>query len=250
MTARPRRGGAATSGAVAVTFSALLLTGCASSVPTATEPTPTAPASAASPTPEESTNEPTAAPLPDVAVGDVVEAALVDALREAGHAIYVSPRGDRSGLVVDPAADIPQIVLDDLAAVPDLADVEAMIDPAATPSQRTIAREPLQREANETRIAAYEAVQVAGFRLFIVRPGVSLNTFERVGWGGGFIVPDWDETRDLNGRLHTALTEHVPVGQARLDNWDRITASPEAFIDASREFRDAHPPAQVIILRK
>jgi len=185
-----------------------------------------------------------------VAVGDIVEAALVDALREAGHAIYVSPRGDGSGLVVDPAADIPQIVHDDLAAVPDLADVEAMIDPAATPSQRTIAREPLQREANETLIAAHEAVQAAGFRLFVVRPALNLNTFERVGWGGGFWVPDGDESRDLNERLHAALTEHVPVGQARLDNWDRITASPEAFLAASREFRDAHPAAQVVIIRR
>src|SRR4051794_33562703 len=49
--------------------------------------------------------------LPDVPLlpvaGDTIPADAVDATREAGLDVFVSPRGDGSGIVVDPRAPLP-----------------------------------------------------------------------------------------------------------------------------------------------
>ncbi|WP_028049446.1 hypothetical protein [Cellulomonas sp. URHD0024] len=55
-------------------------------------------------------------PLPP-AVGDTVPAFAVEATREAGASVFVSPSGDGSGLVIDPAAPLPDAVVAEIDAV-------------------------------------------------------------------------------------------------------------------------------------
>jgi len=252
MAARPTRSLTRTVGAVAIAIATLATLGCAPAIaPTDTPAELTTPGASSATTDDASTNPTTTDVVPDVAVGDVVDAAYVEPLREAGHSVFVSVHGPGSGLVVDPQAEVPQVVIDDLASVPDELDLWDSLDPEATASERTLAMVPLREEAAELRSAVRESVQAANFRLFTVWRFLHFFPVpvHQIGWGGGFLVPDAEETRELNDRLDEILIEGVPVGQARLDHWDRIRATPEAYIKASRAFIDAND-AQVVIIRR
>ena len=110
-----------------------VLTGC-SNDPEPPEAAPTAPAETpapeqtepASPEPEETTPE---GPEPEVGaeVGATVPADEVDAAREAGAHVYVSPHRDGSGLIVDPARPLPDLIRADIEAIVP-AQMESMDD--------------------------------------------------------------------------------------------------------------------------
>jgi len=252
MATRPIRSLTMTAGVVAIALATLATVGCAPAIaPTDTPAELTTTDASSEPTDDASTNQATTDVVPDVAVGDVVDAAYVEALREAGHSIFVSVDGPGTGLVVEPQAEVPQVVIDDLASVPDELDLWDSLDPDATPSERTLAMVPLREEAAELQSAVRESVQAANFRLFTVWRFLHFFPVpvHQIGWGGGFLVPDAEETRELNDRLEEILIDGVPVGQARLDHWDRIRATPEAYIEAARAFIDAND-AQVVVIRR
>lgn len=54
---------------------------------------------------------------PPPVVGDTVPASAVDATRDAGLSVFVSPSGDGSGLVIDPYAPLPTVIAAELDAV-------------------------------------------------------------------------------------------------------------------------------------
>lgn len=193
---------------------------------------------------EEATPEPAPAP-PVVVVGDTVAPAEVDLVRQAGSSVYVSPRGDGTGLVVDPAATIPQVVYDDLWITSQAAPSDEEI--AATPADQSILDDDLVR-------AVRDAVLAANFQLFLVYPSLSMNdpandyVTYRSGYIASLVMPTPAETRAMADELQKSVMEGVPVGQARLDHYDAITQSPESYIEASRSFLEAHP-AQIVILK-
>lgn len=219
-----------------ISMSVVLLTSCS----TATE----SPAVESPPVVVEEAEEtptPEVAPEPQVvvpAVGEPVSADQVEAVREAGGNVYVSPRSDGSGIVIDPAAPIPQVVYDDL-----------WITSQAAPTDEQIAADTTILD-HELRVAVQDAVIAANLRLFLVFPQISVNdpannyVTYRSGYAGGYLSAD---AQELNPALQDALVEGVPTGQARLEHSDAIRVSPEAWIAASQPFLDAHP-AQVVIL--
>lgn len=98
--------------ALAATVAATLMpAGCTSSTPDPAPEAPTAaaaaPARAAEPTPE-----PAPEPEPVTDVGATVPPDLVEASRDAGAAVYVSPNGDGTGIVIDPTITPAQLVAD------------------------------------------------------------------------------------------------------------------------------------------
>ena len=107
--------------------------------PTVREPVATAePAEPTTPATPEPTEAATPEPVIPTAAGEIVPADMIDAAREAGASVYVSPNGDGSGLVVDPAAGLPEQVLADITALPSqpatMQDVSALF--AATDGQK------------------------------------------------------------------------------------------------------------------
>ncbi len=105
----------------AVTTLALAATLAACSTPDeAVVPTPTE-TTTQEPTSEPTTPSPTDPATPDVVipteVGSVVTADQIEAAREAGVAVYVSPNGDGNGIVIDPTAPLPEAVVSDAEAI-------------------------------------------------------------------------------------------------------------------------------------
>lgn len=87
--------------------------------PTVREPVATAePAEPTAPSTPAPTEAATPEPVIPTAAGEIVPADMIDAAREAGASVYVSPNGDGSGLVVDPAAGLPEQVQADITALP------------------------------------------------------------------------------------------------------------------------------------
>lgn len=98
--------------ALAATVAATLMpAGCTSSTADPAPEAPTAaaaaPARAAEPTPE-----PAPEPEPVTDVGATVPPDLVESSRDAGAAVYVSPNGDGTGIVIDPTITPAQLVAD------------------------------------------------------------------------------------------------------------------------------------------
>jgi len=112
---------------------AATLAACSSS-PTP-EPT-TTPTVTVEPTEEPTTPSPTEPATPEVIIpsepGEVVPADQIDAAREAGVAVYVSPTGDGSGIVVDPEAALPEELITELESVDgipqNMSDLSAQLD--------------------------------------------------------------------------------------------------------------------------
>lgn len=102
--------------AITITLS---LAACSPSVPAPTaEPTATstpAPAVTTEPVEPEAPAEP-ADPTPVYTVGDTVAAEDIEQARAAGLAVYTSPYGDGSGVVLDPNGEAPDVVVKDVAA--------------------------------------------------------------------------------------------------------------------------------------
>ena len=110
-----------TTASAAIVIAAALLLGACSSSPEES-PTPAISASgSAEPTSEATTepsSEPTLAPVeaPAPIAGDAIPAGEVEALRESGVSVYVSPNAGGEGLVVEPGVALPEIVVNDIQA--------------------------------------------------------------------------------------------------------------------------------------
>ncbi|WP_156250803.1 hypothetical protein [Pseudactinotalea terrae] len=86
---------------------------------------PSSPTATVEPTTEPAADPTTPAPTepatPEVVIptepGDIVPADQIDAAREAGVAVYVSPTGDGSGIVVDPDAELPEELIAEVETV-------------------------------------------------------------------------------------------------------------------------------------
>lgn len=81
----------------------------------ATEPPQTEPADE-EPAEVEATEEPV-----DPDVGDIIAADEIEQARDTGAAVYVSPTGDGTGVVIDPRDETPEVILRDVEAVPSVA---------------------------------------------------------------------------------------------------------------------------------
>lgn len=103
---------------VALTLAGALLLGACSSDVEAPAPAPSATATAtAEPTKPAPTDEPIIeAPEVLPSMGEVVTAEDIDKVRESGASVYVSPNGDGSGIVIDPAAALPEVIVQDVVA--------------------------------------------------------------------------------------------------------------------------------------
>lgn len=84
----------------------------------ADEPTVREPVATAEPTTPAPTEAATPEPVIPTTSGEIVPADMIDAAREAGASVYVSPNGDGSGLVIDPTAALPEPVQADITALP------------------------------------------------------------------------------------------------------------------------------------
>ncbi|WP_456789844.1 hypothetical protein [Cellulomonas sp. P5_C5] len=201
----------------------LALSGCG---PAANAPEPPVAAAVKAPEPAPTTPEPTVAPI-TVVVGTVVPATDIEAVRAAGGNVYVSPRGDGTGLVVDPAATIPQVVYDDM-----------FVTSVASVTAEQLAAEQTSAEPDMDGPVS-DAVVAANFRLFVVYPFIRVHVpghakAYRDGYGGGFLTP---ESKALND----ALYNQIPTR-----DWDQ--RSPDTVLATVKPFLDAHP-AQVVILK-
>lgn len=98
---------------------ALLLGGCSTAAQTPA-PTPTVSATSAAttdaPTTTPTTEPVVEAPAAVATTGDIVAAGDIEALRTSGASVYVSPNGDGSGLVIDPTAPLPEVIVQDIVA--------------------------------------------------------------------------------------------------------------------------------------
>ena len=105
--------------AAAALFGALafsLVAGCSSDTPPAAAPTPSVSATETPATPEP-TVEPAAVEAPAPVAGDAIPADKVEELRAEGVSVYVSPNMGGEGLVVEPGVALPEIVVNDIAAL-------------------------------------------------------------------------------------------------------------------------------------
>lgn len=110
------RSSLATTGAVGALALAFLVSGCSSTdAPPAPAPAPSVSATEppAAPAP---TVEPVAVEAPALVAGDAVPADAVEELRESGVPVYVSPNAAGEGVVVDPTAPLPELVVADVEA--------------------------------------------------------------------------------------------------------------------------------------
>lgn len=142
-----------------------LLTGCASNSAThtadeATQAATTAvatssatPSAASSATPTATATTPAAAPT----AGATVPAAQVAAVRAAGAHVYVSPNGSGDGLVVDPSAALPAVVVADTHS--------ALRNVNWTDGTKTAADFSATQKAYA---AAGKAMQAAGIKAFVL----------------------------------------------------------------------------------
>lgn len=104
-----------TAGAVGALALAFLVSGCSSAeAPPAPAPTPSVSATGAAV--PEPTVEPVAVEAPAPVAGDTVPADEVATLRESGLSVYVSPNAGGEGVVVDPTAPLPELVIADVEA--------------------------------------------------------------------------------------------------------------------------------------
>ncbi|WP_156250801.1 hypothetical protein [Pseudactinotalea terrae] len=103
--------------AAALCLTAVLGVSSCSSADAPPEPT----ATTNSTQPEPAAPEPTEPATPEVVIptepGDLVPADQIDAAREAGVTVYVSPNGDGNGIVVDPDATLPEELIAEVETV-------------------------------------------------------------------------------------------------------------------------------------
>ena len=137
--------------------------------PTVREPVATAePAQTTEPT-TPSTPAPTEAATPEpvvpTAVGEIVPADMIDAAREAGASVYVSPNGDGSGVVVDGAV-VPDQVQADIAALPHQPSNMAQVSDMAV-----------------ANVAQTDAMKDAGIKAFYVIPAPNVEGTKVVSFG-------------------------------------------------------------------
>jgi len=107
-----------TTSSVAITLAgALLLGACGPSTPA---PAPSVSASVEPTTPalDALTDSELIIEAPDAVpiTGNMVMAEDLDAVRESGASVYVSPNGDGSGIVIDPAGPLPEVIVQDIVA--------------------------------------------------------------------------------------------------------------------------------------
>lgn len=120
MTRRQRTATVIAAGVVAVGITVgVVIAATGQEEPTLREPVATAEPSA---TTEPTTPAPTEAATPEPVIptgaSEIVPADMIDAARDAGAFVYVSPNGDGSGVVVDPAGALPEQVQADITSLP------------------------------------------------------------------------------------------------------------------------------------
>jgi len=108
---------AATTTAAATLCLLATLAAGACSAPSSQSPATTAQPAQTEPAALEPTEEPTPDAVISTELGAIVPADQIDAAREAGVAVYVSPTGDGSGIVVDPDATLPEELITEVEAV-------------------------------------------------------------------------------------------------------------------------------------
>jgi len=207
MTTRPTRMAALTMAA------ALLVTGCQSTGDTEATPTVEATTPALEATEPAVEETPEAGPVP-TEVGATVPADQVDAAREAGAAVYVSPNGDGTGVVIDPEAGTPQAVVEDFERA----------DGTAAPSLEEYA------EQMSTVSAIGQAGAAAGTYVFALIGAPSYGS---------------------DGSLVAAQYTVVAFGPEPLDveaGGDFRRPTKEAAIAAARPFMDQVPDATLVDL--
>ncbi len=193
----------------------VMLAGCGSVDPATKSggDTPTAAVASSAPTEAASVS-----PAPQV--GESVAAGDVDSAREAGASVYVSPRGDGSGLVVDPTAPLPQLVRDDMAA--------------ASMSSMTDAELAAGGKRDHTPVS--DAMADSGLRAFVAQKGIVLNdpSHDYVTYFGGYVGGYWGaDATDLNAGLRDFAASEM-------------TPTPEEYIAVRQGFIDTHP-AEIVI---
>lgn len=184
-----------TTGTIAATAAlAVTLAACGASEPTP-QPTDPTPPSTSTRTPAE-TPEPTTTPEPVVPVaGDQVPVEDVEALREQGLSVYVSPTG--TAYVVD--ASTPTVI-----PAPVAADIEAM--PGVT------AADDAEFRANKAAYAATaQAVVDAGLGAILVREA---NSFRDGAWSsdGQYVYGSIGAAKGLCGSDNPTSYEAVMAG--------------------------------------
>lgn len=201
---------------------AVTLTGCAGASPrTADEPAQTATIASATPTAAATTPATTAAAVTVPAAGATVPAAQVAAVRAAGGHVYVSPTGTGDGLVVDPAAPLPAVVVADThAASPNV---------KWTDGGHTLA----EFSASQKALGAFgKAAQAAGIKAFV------LETFPQVIKDGA-----------VSGKTSYLVS---PVGMPDATAWVAARGgmpggfSAQAAIDAAQELFAAFPGVPLV----
>lgn len=148
-----------TSTAIALAL-AVSLTSCSSDTDqtVAVEPAPSVVAT--TPAAEETEQPAVLAPEADVpAVGETVAAGQVEAIRAAGAAVYVSPLGDGTGIVVQPGQELPAAVQAEVVSVASSAPPTAMAD-----------------LSNAGLVQVNDALIAAGTGAFVLQYGGEFNT--------------------------------------------------------------------------
>lgn len=185
------------------------LAGCSAATAEAPSPTSTAtaePTATEAPAPAETT-APEEVPAP--VVGDTVAAAEVAALRESGLAVYVSPNGAGDGLVVDPVAPLPEVVI---------SDIETHSDPHAPADIDEFGVRGAAEDAQSTEMEA------AGLStLFIVRTG-SYGPDGAL-TGSGYVVASMN--------VANARAFFTAAGDTRSDTRSGAIANAQGLIDSN-----------------
>ncbi|GIG29500.1 hypothetical protein [Cellulomonas marina] len=191
---------------------AMLLGGCVTAQKT---PAPASSVSTSVDVPvAEATVSVPASPAIDTSVGALVPQGDVDAAREAGAAVYVSPRGDGSGVVIDVAAGLPAQAEADVRAVAGGIPVDVM----------SFGQQNLDRAANA------RAMEDAGVGAFIV-----------------IRAPQFEQGKAVSAQ-YVVLTHGAIAGakEAIAANPNTIRDSAAEAIAAKQALIDANPGAPII----
>ena len=190
----------------------LTLTACSADAET---PAPTVTQSA------DPTVEPTAQATPETPpaafVGDTIAADQIDTVREAGLSVYVSPNGGGEGLVVDPAAPLPEVVV---------ADLEMLSEPDASPDLDAFSARGVAINAQ------YDEMTASGLSAFYIK---------RTG--------NYDADGTLTGSAFVVSTMNVPGARDFAASAGDTRSNTKAGAIANlQEFMDANPGVPLIDL--
>ncbi|RZS62950.1 hypothetical protein [Xylanimonas ulmi] len=143
-------------------------------------------------------------------VGESVSFHYIEAVRATGASVYVSPRGDGGGLVVDPDGPLPDQVR---------ADIEAVPQRAVGTDEVNVASSQLTALVEAMRDCGVRAFRVAYFNL---QPHFGAGSWSvgRLGWEPAepSNVPLFDTTSPTReGALARAAAEFAEIGWGRYE---------------------------------